>query len=96
MEALLVLTTEDSRMFRPELLSTSTHTLILTVFESFLQKIFLCHLPLFILAIFRFNLENDFFSQNARQNIGFTPTNFLLRNKQSSSFHSINSPIGSQ
>merc|ERR1719216_113907 len=32
MEALLVLTTEDSRMFRPELLSTSTHTLILTVF----------------------------------------------------------------
>merc|ERR1711936_259470 len=39
MEALLVLTTEDSRMFRPELLSTSTLTLILTtVFESFYKR----------------------------------------------------------
>jgi len=38
MEALLVLTKEDSRMFRPELLSTSTHTLILTVFESFYKR----------------------------------------------------------
>merc|ERR1719410_319884 len=72
MEALLVLTTEDSRMFRPELLSTSTHTLILTtVFESFYKR-FSC-LPLFILAIFRFNLENDFFLKTPGNTLALHP-----------------------